>query len=703
MNWIDYLVLAGYFGVILWIGRLAMKRIKRQEDFLLGGRSFGRVIQAFAAFGAGTGSSDPVNTARTTFTSGMSGIWSVMSWLFVTPFYWIAAVWYRRMRHLTLGDWFVERYESKRMGIAYCAFGILFYMVYISMLFSAIGKVAAPLIGDTFVLGGIQGNMEYVLVPVLAVIVVLYGVFGGMTAAYWTDVVQGICIIVLSLLLIPFGLNAVVEQFGDPESQGILDGFAIMRDQLPESMFALIGSDNASEFPLHRIVAVTVILLAGVVVMPHFIATGGGSAKSESSARIGLVAGNLAKRFCTIGWALTALIVLVLYADRIEVMADPDKVWGVASRELLWPGLRGLMLACLLAALMSSVDCYMLVCSGLLIRNVYVPFVNPEASEKQCLFLARITGGVVVFGGVVFSLSIMDVFRQLQLTWIVPMIFAVPFWVGLYWRRATTGAAWVTIGFTVAVFFVVPGLLPSALPGLRADFRFTKTTEIVTVTKTREATPSDVRRRQAERTGPDGEDLPPLSVGDRYTETKTTGGEAIYWTGGVRPRDMNEPRLRDVSRTTSGNAEILVQAYEGSLEGVGQFKLDFLLFDLLGIEMRRMPGSTLKTLELLPKIVVPFLVMVCCSFLTRRNSREALDRYYAKMKTPVAKDPELDAQKLAEAYAQLERTESRKLFPGTDFEFCRPRFADVAGFLITFGLCFAIVWLAVWVANLGVG
>ena len=161
MVMLDYLVLVGYFAVMIGIGVYASRLVKEQEDFFMGGRSFGKLLQTFAAFGAGTGSSDPVNTGRTTFTSGMSGMWSVMYWLFVTPFYWIAGVWYRRMRHLTLGDWFVERYESKALGAAYCVFGLSFYMVYGSMLFSAIGKVAAPLIEfDTVMLGGNAVGIE---------------------------------------------------------------------------------------------------------------------------------------------------------------------------------------------------------------------------------------------------------------------------------------------------------------------------------------------------------------------------------------------------------------------------------------------------------------------------------------------------------------------------------------------------------------
>ena len=86
MDLLDYLVLVAYFVLMIWLGRVAMRRVKAQEDYFMGGRQFGKWLQAFAAFGAGTGSSDPVNTARTSFTSGMSGIWSTMSWLFVTHF-----------------------------------------------------------------------------------------------------------------------------------------------------------------------------------------------------------------------------------------------------------------------------------------------------------------------------------------------------------------------------------------------------------------------------------------------------------------------------------------------------------------------------------------------------------------------------------------------------------------------------------------
>ena len=66
MQPIDYIVLFLYFAGMAGIGFWLMSRQKRQEDFFMGGRSFGKLMQTFAAFGAGTGSADPVNTARGT-------------------------------------------------------------------------------------------------------------------------------------------------------------------------------------------------------------------------------------------------------------------------------------------------------------------------------------------------------------------------------------------------------------------------------------------------------------------------------------------------------------------------------------------------------------------------------------------------------------------------------------------------------------
>ncbi|NVM02976.1 MAG: sodium:solute symporter family protein, partial [Candidatus Helarchaeota archaeon] len=111
----------------------------------MGGRAFGKVFQTFAAFGTGTTADSPISTARNTFIGGISGIWTSLNWLFCTPFYWLYGVWYRRMRYITLGDLFEERYNSKGLGAFYAVYGIVFFMVYLSLGFSAIQKTVTAI------------------------------------------------------------------------------------------------------------------------------------------------------------------------------------------------------------------------------------------------------------------------------------------------------------------------------------------------------------------------------------------------------------------------------------------------------------------------------------------------------------------------------------------------------------------------------
>ena len=718
MTAIDYIVLLVYFFTMIGIGIWAMRRVKNQEDYFMGGRGFGKLLQTFAAFGAGTGANEPVIVGRTCWTSGLSGVWSALMWLFVTPVYWITAIWYRRMRHITLGDWFVERYESKGLGAAYSLFSIVFYMFYLSSMFSAIAAFAAPLMGIDEVFGI---PLQYVLVPGLAVIVTIYGVLGGLTAAYWTDLIQGIFIILLSVLLIPFGLSALVETFGDPNTQGMLDGFSILHERVSGDYFSLFAGPSAGEFPLQYIVSLTLLALVTIVVQPHFIATGGGSAKSENEARIGLVVGNFLKRLCTVGWALTALIALALLAGNAQIAADPELVWGVAAREILGPinlGLVGLMLACLMAALMSSADTYMIVSSALITRNIYCAYLKPDASEADSVKVARLTGLSIIIGASIVSVTIADVFKQFTLALEIPILFAAPFWLGMFWRRANRRAVWITVVFSAIFFFVLPMILPMVMPSLKTDPQWTATTNKVTKTVTRPATAADVARREGwnqavgeakEIEDPDqrkkaldglrGIQPPACILGDEIEVVLKSGGKGIFFTGGVTP--TGDTTLETIDETKDGNMRILTQRQVGPVEGKGFFKLDFLLYHYAGFDLSNASKATLETLRLPTRALLPFLVLIVASFLTKRNSEQSLDRYYAKMKTEVHPDPETDRANLEASYADPKRFESQRMFPGTDIEVLKPRKSDVLGFLVSVCFCFAVIGLLVWLAGIG--
>lgn len=711
MRWIDYVVLASYFVVMIVIGVIAMKRVRGEEDYFMGGRGFGKLLQTFAAFGAGTGAQEPVTVGRTGWTSGLSGVWSALMWLFVTPVYWIIAVWYRRMRHLTLGDWFVERYESKGLGAAYSIFAIVFYMCFLSTMFSAIAKSAEPLLEIDSAFGV---PLKFVIVPGLALIVIVYGVLGGLTAAYWTDLIQGIFIILLSVLLIPYGLWALVENFGDPKTEGIMDGFRIMHERVSGDYFNLFGGPSAGEFPIQYIISLTVLALVGIVVQPHFIATGGGSAKSEDEARIGLVVGNFLKRLCTVGWAMTALIALALLAGNVEIAMDPDVVWGVAAREILGPlnlGLVGLMLACLMAAMMSSADTYMIVSSALITRNIYAAYIRPDATQQQTVRVARLTGLAIIIGASIVAVTVADVFAQFTLAIELPIIFAAPFWIGMFWRRANRTAVWITVTFSTVFFFVLPIIIPMLMPAIRSNEQLTASTNLVTTTRTRAATGADVARHQAwieatEQANGDAAKLKKIGaepaeckIGDQIGVVTKGGGKAIFFTGGVTP--IGNPVLETISSDKDATSETVVQRHAGQMQGNGFLKIDLLVYHYLGFDLSNASKATLASLRLPTRVLFPFIVLILASLLTRPNSTEALDRYYAKMKTEVDPDPEIDRKNLEESYRNPKRFESQRLLPGTQIEALRPRKSDLVGFAISVIVCLVIIGLLMWLAGIG--
>jgi len=721
----DLIVIVLYITVVIGIGYWSMKKIKSQEDYFMGGRDFGKLLQIFAMFGSGTSTDSPVGTARNTFVGGLSGIWTVLNYLFCTPFYWFIGLWYRRYRMLTMGDFFQERFQSRSMAGMYAVFGLFFFIVWLSVGFSAASKtiialtpkpVAELTAGESRELElfnrktglesrdyallapaekeelrqlremGPRGEFSFVSGPALIVfigiVVLLYSWAGGLTAAYLTDFVQSILIIILSFILIPFGLHQISLRFG---GSGMLDAFRIMHQKIPEELFDILGSPFASDFTWYYLLAVTAINLVGIVVQPHMIVVGGGSARDELSARLGILVGNFIKRFLTVFWTLVGLIALALYTHQI---ADPDLVWGHATLDLLRPvgyGLVGLMIISLMAALMSSASCYILVASSLLVRNLY-HWVAPDRSEAHYVFLGRLGSALAIAGGVFFSIYYYDVFDQLKVAWELPVIFAATVWVAMFWRRASRTAAWVTVVTSAFLFFIVPILLPVVYPGLRTNEQFLVTTQPREVLRRYTAREFDVwerdRRIEAwDRLDQAGlaQDTRPqkLAVGDMLEITSKPPTKPIYWTKGISLRG------------------------DGTRAGQGFFNIEMAFLELAGVNLATLPNPMIETLRLPFRIILPIVLMIVFSLFTAPIQRSVLDRFYARMKTPVNPDPALDRQEVEKSYAEPTRFDHTKIFPGTNFEFTRWNREDTVGFL--FGLLGTVLVIGLTLLMAGFG
>ncbi len=439
LHWLDFAALGAYFLAVLGIGWLTRRRIRDQEDFFLGGRRFGKAVSVFLAFGTGTSSDTAVSAARETYRSGLSGIWVQLLWLFVTPFYWIVAPWYRRLRVVTGADYFRERFQSPALEKLYVLFGLVFFAFFIAVSLTALGKTIA-------VVSDIPSRAA---VPAVALVVLVYGVLGGLTAAAWTDTLQGILILVLSVLLLPAGLAEA-------------GWFSGLHEKVPGEMFRVVGTAATSDYTWYYVLALMLMNLVGVAAQPHIFSTGGGGARDEFTARIGLVGGNFLKRLTTILWGFTGVVAFALFG---RAVADPDKVWGYATQQLLGPGFTGLMIACLLAAAMSSADAYMVSGAALFTRNLYQP-ARPGRAEGEYVLVGRIVSAALVAAGVGLALSFHDVLRLIRYIWKLPVIFGAIFWLSILWRGVTRAAATWTVLYSFATVVILPGFLspPEGLP-----------------------------------------------------------------------------------------------------------------------------------------------------------------------------------------------------------------------------------------------
>jgi Na+/proline symporter len=261
----------------------------------------------------------------------------------------------------------------------------------------------------------------------LTTLFVLYGVAGGLAAAIVTDFFQGILTFIFSFLLLPIVLAAV----------GGMDG---LRETIQnEEMFSLVAP---SEIGLFYIVVLAINALFGIVAQPHVMGNCA-AGRNEQDGQIGFMMGNFIKRVCTMAWAVTGLAAVAFFASRAE-MIEPDEVYGRMARHFLpqlMPGLLGIFIASMLAAVMSSCDSIMIAASALFTENLYRPLFR-GGSERHYIWIGRCFSVLAVSGGIFFAYIMPNVVRMLEVLWMITPMMGIAFWIGVIWRRATPAGAW---------------------------------------------------------------------------------------------------------------------------------------------------------------------------------------------------------------------------------------------------------------------
>jgi SSS family solute:Na+ symporter len=696
LHLVDVAIVGVYVLAVLWIGRWVGGRVQSQTDFYLAGRKLGKFYQFFLHFGHATDSNQAVGVSREIYRQGLGGMWIQFLVLFLTPFYWFTSAWFRRSRLITTGDLLDERFDSKFLGGAFAAFTLVMALIGGGASYMVAGKTMMALtpkaesaytaeeaisvaqfreyrelqsrmaegltatelsrydvLRERAKRGELRGLVSYtnplIFYVAYALIVAIYTMLGGFTAAAISDAIQGLLIITFSLLLIPIGLSQ-------------LGGFGGLHARVPDYMFALFGSAALSEYAWYTILAMIIANLVSIIAAAPGMPTAG-SARDEMTARIGILGGMFFKRFIMLFWALAGLIAIGLYGGALD---DPDQIWGLMTRSLLFPGAIGLMLAGVLAANMSSLDAQAVTNSALFVRNLYLP-LRRGRSERHYIDIGRVVIAVVLLGGVVTALYADNLLYLFKYFISLPAVFGAAIWLGFVWRRLTKTAVIAQVVICFTLYAIIPNLFPM-IPALRTH------PDLIAQTAPREefvvtgALQEDVDAGRARE------------VGESIRKTHRIEATGIFF--------------ENVVRTDPDDAE-------SPLEGRGRFHAEIWVLSWLGIDLSGWTKAQLVATRFFFDALFPFLLLFAISPFTRPVDERRLDRFYAKLHTPVRGTPDEDEQAVEHAALNPEVYEPLKIWPGSNWEIMKPGRQDAIGFGGSWLMVLLILFLLWQMARLG--
>jgi Na+/proline symporter len=437
LHYAIWIVLLLYFAGMLLMGWWSKRGIHNQEGYLLGNRQFGWPMMVMHAFGAGTHPGNVAGVMSQGVASGASGIWVSWMWLFGTPFYWIIAPIVRRMRCLTMADFFRERFgrSASVLYIIVAAAGMIVFL-------------AGVMLATTRTVQGVMGKAQvqeseawfFGILIVTTAVFIIYSYWGGIIAAIRTDMIQGLMIIALSFIAIPVALGRV-------------DGLAGMRETLAAGENTYLRLFDRKEFSLLTVLLLSINAPLTALAFPHLMSVCA-AGKTEWEGRIGFTYGNILKRVCTIGWCVLGLCWLA-YLLNTGSEINKDAAFGDSIRSLLRPELQGVMLACVMAAAMSSGDAVQVTVAGLFSQNIYRVYINPNADEKQLVHVTRTVGVFIALSALVGAIlmrsslvkAILDYFNILSLVGISTAM-------GILWRRMNTTGMFCSTIVAVTVFLL---------------------------------------------------------------------------------------------------------------------------------------------------------------------------------------------------------------------------------------------------------
>lgn len=436
-----------YLLITIGIGVWASRKVKTSKDYMLAGRSLPLMLSSVALFATWFGS-ETVFGASSEFLKG--GLYNVIEdpfgaalCLFLFGLFFARKLY--NMNLLTLGDYFKVRY-GKRTELMASVFLAPPY----------IGYIAAQLVAMALILNVVTGMVVWQGVIMSMVVVTFYTYVGGMWSITITDFFQSI-IIIIGLFLLAFVLS---EKAG---------GAMVVLREVPKESFRFLPEPSFKEI---------------VVYMAAWSVLGLGSIPSQDVFQRTMSSGSAttAVRSCFIGAGLYLTIAMLpLFISLCTRHLYPEQIQG--DTQLTLPNMvlqhmpivvQILFFGSLLSAIMSTTSAAILAPAAILSENLIKPLMNDRLNDRHLLIVTRIS--VLIFSGLATVTATLrsNIYELVGESSILSLVsLFVPLTLGLYWRRANSGGAFISMVMGMLTWLIFefyetswPSLVPATLMSL---------------------------------------------------------------------------------------------------------------------------------------------------------------------------------------------------------------------------------------------
>ncbi|GAB4378610.1 MAG: sodium:solute symporter [Calditrichia bacterium] len=420
LSFFDSIIIFLYFLLVLAVAfYFSRRRDENTRDYFLAGRGVGWFAIGASLFATNISSEHFIGLAG----SGASHGLAVGSFEWMAVFWLILLGWVFAPLFLKAGIYTVPQFLEKRFGTP-----VKMYLASISIIAYILTKISVTLFAGGMVLRYVLGWDIYTSSLVMVLLTGIYTIVGGLSAVIYSSVLQTFFLIGGTLLVTILGLQEV-------------GGFSALRASLPADYFSMFKPAADPNFPWTGILFGAPILGVWYWCTDQYIVQRVLGAKNVEAARTGTIFAGFLKLLPVFLLVLPGLIAVALFPGTTGDTAFPT----LLASSILPAGVKGLVIAALLAAMMSSLASFFHSTATLFTMDFYRHF-NPKASERKLVLVGRLaTTGIVVSALLWVPLtklisSNLYIYLQSVQAYIAPPITAL-FLIGIFWKRINGNGA----------------------------------------------------------------------------------------------------------------------------------------------------------------------------------------------------------------------------------------------------------------------